>query len=153
MNKCLDNSTVKELNIEKYLGVWYEIARFDHRFERGLSKVRAEYILQNNGMIKVLNTGYDVKRDKERLAIGRAKLTDISGLLRVSFFWKFYSDYRVLALDADYKWSLVGAGKSDNYLWILSREENLPKETLEMIISEAQRRGYNTDHLLFSTEV
>lgn len=78
-------------------------SRFDHRFERGLSEVTAEYTTQNNGMIKVLNSGFSAKLGKRRQAVGRAKLTNVPGVLRVSFFWIFYADYRVLALGDNYE--------------------------------------------------
>ena len=150
MKRTIDNTPVQKFDLDRYLGRWYEIARFDHRFERGLSEVTAEYITQDNGMIKVLNSGFSAKLGKRRQAVGRAKLTDVPGVLRVSFFWIFYADYRVLALGDNYEWALVGSGRSGNYLWILSRTEVLPKETMETIISEAERRGYDTKQLIFS---
>jgi len=150
LKKEIDITPVQEFDLNRYLGRWYEIARLDNRFERGLSNVTAEYIPQNNGMIKVQNSGFDSKIGKRRQAIGRAKTTDVAGVLRVSFFWIFYSDYRVLALSDNYEWALVGSGRSGKYLWILSRTDVLPKETMEIIISEAERRGYDTKQLLFS---
>lgn len=145
--KMPDLTPVESFNLHRYLGKWCEIARFDHRFERGLHNVTADYSLRPDGKIKVANAGF---RDGElKQVVGKAKTTSQPGLLRVSFFWIFYADYRVLALGADYEWALVGAGKSTDYLWILSRTPTLPPDTLQQIVSEAQRRGYNTDKLLF----
>jgi len=148
-SKALDNSTVKQFELEKYLGVWHEITRYNHRFEKGLSNVMAEYILQDNGSIKVVNTGFDTKLGKRKEVIGKAKTTATPGLLRVSFFWIFYSDYRILELDDNYEWALVSAGGSDKFLWILSREETLPEETINIIISKAKNRGFDNQRLMF----
>ncbi len=152
IKRKIDITPVQKFDLDRYLGRWYEIARFDHRFERGLSEVSAEYTAQNNGMIKVLNSGFKAKLGKRSQIVGRAKTTDVAGVLRVSFFWIFYSDYRVLALGDNYEWALVGSGDSGKYLWILSRTEVLPKETVEKIIAEAERRGYDTKKLLFSDQ-
>jgi apolipoprotein D and lipocalin family protein len=152
MKRKIDITPVQKFDLNRYLGRWYEIARLDNWFERGLSDVTAEYIPQNNGMIKVLNSGFNAKKGKRSQAVGRAKTTDVAGVLRVSFFWIFYSDYRVLALGDNYEWALVGSGRSGKYLWILSRTKVLSKETMEIIISEAERRGYNTKQLLFASE-
>ena len=123
----LDLEPVRDLDLKRYLGLWHEIARMDHRFERGLTDVTAEYTLKEDGTIRVENSGWNIRKGKRSKIIGRAKTTSVPGLLRVSFFWKFYSDYRVLMLDPDYQWVLVGSDNS-KYLWILSREESLPKE-------------------------
>ena len=152
IKRKIDITPVQKFDLDRYLGRWYEIARFDHRFERGLSEVSAEYTAQNNGMIKVLNSGFKAKIGKRSQIVGRAKTTEVAGVLRVSFFWIFYSDYRVLALGDNYEWALVGSGDSGKYLWILSRTEVLPKETVEKIIAEAERRGFDTKKLLFSDQ-
>ena len=152
IKRKIDITPVQKFDLDRYLGRWYEIARFDHRFERGLSEVSAEYTAQKNGMIKVLNSGFKAKLGKRSQIVGRAKTTDVAGVLRVSFFWIFYSDYRVLALGDNYEWALVGSGDSGKYLWILSRTEVLPKETVEKIIAEAERRGFDTKKLLFSDQ-
>jgi Bacterial lipocalin len=149
-NNKLNINTVREFNLERYLGTWYEIARFDHRFEKNLKNVKANYSIKDNGMIKVVNTGFNSEQNRNSKIIGKAKTTKTTGLLKVSFFWFFYSDYRVLALGDNYDWALVGAGKSDKYLWILSRTEVLTKETLSVILSEAEQRGYNTKRLIYN---
>lgn len=145
-NRSVDNSAVKSVDINKYLGKWYEIARFNHRFERGMEQCIATYSMKSDGTIKVTNQG---KKDgKWKTSEGKAKLTDEPGVLRVSFWGPFYSDYRILALAPDYSYALVG-GSDDDYLWILSRTPEMKKEVCEKLLSEAQRRGYFTDHLIW----
>ena len=141
----IDNQPVA-IDLNKYLGKWYEIARFDHSFERDMEYVTADYKLLPDGMIQVTNAGYKDGKFKE--TIGKAKTTDISGLLRVSFFMNFYSDYRVLMIDKDYQYVLVG-GNSPKYLWILSRTQKLSKDILDNIIKVAQEKGYDTEKLIF----
>lgn len=142
----VDNTPIAVLDLNKYLGDWYEIARFDHSFERGLEFCKANYALREDGKIAVMNTG--IKEGKNKTSNGKAKTTDTPALLRVSFFGPFYSDYRVMLLDADYQWALIGSG-SAKYLWILSRTPELPKTTLDTILAEAQRRGYDTSKLIW----
>ncbi|MBQ1937291.1 MAG: lipocalin family protein [Bacteroidales bacterium] len=142
----LDKSTVKTLDLSSYLGTWYELARFDHTFERGMQEVMAFYELRDDGKIDVINSG--IKNGKYKVAYGKAKLTDETGVLRVSFFGPFYSDYRVLMLDDDYEYALVG-GKNDKYLWILSRNPELEDEDYDKILTEASRRGYDISRLIW----
>lgn len=146
----VDIKPVDHFEVERYVGLWYELARFDNRFECGLSDVTAEYSLKEDGSIRVENSGWNARKNCRSKIIGRAKYTSTHGLLRVSFFWKFYSDYRVLMLDNDYQWALIGAGNSGKYLWILSRKRSLPKEIIVSIIAEARHRGYDTNKLMFS---
>ena len=145
----MDTSTVKELDLKKYLGTWYEIARFDHRFERGLEGVTATYSLRKDGKIKVLNQGYKNSLDGELdTAIGKAKLTNEPGKLKVSFFWFFYADYLVMELDENYQWALIGSN-SDKYLWILSRTPKLEENVKNLILHQAKKRGYDTSKLIW----
>lgn len=141
----VDNSVVTNFDLNRFLGRWYEIARFDHRFERGMQQTQANYILRNDGKVEVINTG--MKKGKYSEAKGVAKITDTPALLRVSFWRPFYSDYRVMLIDDNYQYALVGSG-SDDYLWILSRTPQISKEVKYKILSEAQRRGYDTDKLI-----
>lgn len=141
-----DNSVVPKLDLNRFLGSWYEIARFNHRFERGLEQTKAKYTLRKDGKIDVLNTG--IRNGKNFEAKGIAKLTNIPSLLRVSFWRPFYSDYRVMLIDDDYQYVLVGSG-SDDYLWILSRTPQISDETKDKILAEAQSRGYDTDKLIW----
>lgn len=142
----VDNSVVPTLDLNRFLGDWYEIARFDHRFERGMEQTKATYVLREDGKVDVLNTG--VKDGERSEAKGVAKLTDTPALLRVSFWGPFYSDYRVMLLDDDYQYALIGSG-SDSYLWILSRTPQISDEVRSLILAEAQRRGYDTDKLIW----
>ena len=142
----VDNSTVGGLDLSRYLGDWYEIARFDHSFERGLTHAKANYALNPDGTIVVTNSG--LLNGKQKESVGKAKTTDTAGLLRVSFFGPFYSDYRVMMLAEDYSYALVGS-KSAKYLWILSRTPELPQEVLTEILSVATARGYDTSKLLW----
>ena len=142
----VDNSTVGGLDLSRYLGDWYEIARFDHSFERGLTHAKANYALNPDGTIVVTNSGLLDGKQKE--SIGKAKTTDTVGLLRVSFFGPFYSDYRVMMLAEDYSYALVGS-KNAKYLWILSRTPELPQEILTKILTVATARGYDTGKLIW----
>ena len=144
-----DNSVIDDFDLSKYLGTWYEIARFDHSFERGLDNVTAEYLLRNDGMVDVINSGW--KDGKFEVANGKAKqpdpLTDPAHL-KVSFFLFFYSDYNVMMLDDSYQVSLVGS-KSPKYLWILSRTPELSDSVLDAVLEEAESRGYDTGKLIW----
>lgn len=142
----VDNSAVMSFDLDRYLGDWYEIARFDHNFERGISHAKAQYTLNDNGTVSVTNTG--IKNGKHSEARGKAKLTGTVGRLRVSFFGPFYSDYRVMMLDNSYNYALVGS-KSPKYLWILSRTPEVPDDIIKQILDVASGRGYDTDKLIW----
>ena len=144
----IDRKPVALFDLKRYMGTWYEIARYDHSFERGLERVEAHYELQPDGRVSVLNSGFDYSSDRRKEAHGKAHATEVPGRLRVSFFWIFYSDYNVLELGPDYDWALVGS-RSSKYLWILSRTPTLPAGTLNHILRLAGARGYNTGKLLF----
>lgn len=144
-----DNSVIDDFDLSRYLGTWYEIARFDHSFERGLDNVTAEYLFRDDGMVDVINSGW--KDGKFEVANGKAKqpdpLTDPAHL-KVSFFLFFYSDYNVMMLDDSYQVSLVGS-KSPKYLWILSRTPELSDSVLDAVLEEAESRGYDTGKLIW----
>jgi lipocalin len=147
----IDNSTVKELDIERYLGTWYEIARYDHRFERDMVGVTAHYSWREDGKIKVINSGYKNSFEGAKdTAIGKAKIPDINNPahLKVSFFWIFYGDYFVMELDENYKWAVIGSS-SDKYLWILSRTPQISEEIKSNLLNRIKKRGYNTDQLIW----
>ena len=145
----LDNSPVASFDLSKYLGTWYEIARFDHVFERGLDNVTAEYLLRDDGKVDVINSGW--KGGKYKAADGKARQPDPSGdpaHLEVSFFLNFYSDYNVLMLDDLYQVALIGS-KSPKYLWILSRSPQISDIVIDSVIEEAESRGYDTSKLIW----
>jgi apolipoprotein D and lipocalin family protein len=144
----MDLTTVKQLDLERYMGTWYEIARFDHSFERGLTHVSATYELRPDGKIKVINAGR--KNGKLKTADGKAKQPNPSepGKLKVAFFLFFYADYNVLELDDNYQWALIGSS-SDKYLWILSRNQEMEKNTLDHILTKARERGYDPSGLIW----
>lgn len=146
----IDKTVVKHLDIEQYLGTWYEIARFDHRFERGLVGVTADYSLRPDGKIKVVNSGFKESLKGERSqAIGKAKIPDpnVPAKLKVSFFWFFYADYFVLELDEEYQWAVVGSS-ADNYLWILSRSPQLDEGIYSELLNKLTNRGYDVNKLI-----
>lgn len=142
----VDNSTVQSLDLNRFMGRWYEIARFDHKFERDMQQVTTIYAIQDNGRVKVINQG--LKNGKWKTSEGKGKLTTTPGLLRVSFWGPFYSDYRVMMLAPDYSYALIG-GENDKYLWILSRSPQMRQDTRNQVLREAQRRGYNTNNLIW----
>ena len=142
----VDNTPVAALDLNRYLGEWYEIARFDHSFERGVEQAKAAYTLKEDGTIRVENSG--IKDGKPKTAIGNGKRTKEPALLRVSFFGPFYADYRVMMIDKDYTYALIGSGGAD-YLWILSRTTILPDAAKSELLGEARRRGYDTDKLIW----
>lgn len=144
-----DNSVIDDFDLSRYLGSWYEIARYDHSFERGMDNVTAEYLLREDGKVDVINSGW--KDGKYEVANGKAKqpepLTDPAHL-KVSFFLFFFSDYNVMMLDDDYQVSLVGS-KSPKYLWILSRTPEVSDGVLDAVLEEAESRGYDTGDLIW----
>ena len=135
---------------DRYLGKWYEIARLDFKHEKNLNNVTAEYTLNDDGTIRVDNRGYHTKKDKWQQAIGKAKFVDDEDVakLKVSFFGPFYSGYNVIALDDDYQYALV-AGKNLKYLWILSRETEIPAGVRDNYLRIAEDIGYETDDLVW----
>lgn len=145
-----DVQPVGNFRIERYLGKWYEIARLDHSFERGLSDVSASYTLRPDGGVTVLNRGYDAARESWKSAEGVAYFTGDAdrGSLKVSFFRPFYGGYHIVALDADYRWSLV-VGPSRDYLWILARERRLPEDVKAMLLDKAASLGFDTGKLIW----
>lgn len=140
---------ISQLDITRYLGTWYEIARFDHRFERGLDCVTAHYSLREDGRIKVINRGRNVDSGEWKESEGKAFPLSIpaDGRLKVSFFGPFYSGYNILVLDDDYRYALV-AGPNHGYLWILSRTPTLDQTQYDALVDTAQAQGFDTSALM-----
>ncbi|WP_257282050.1 MULTISPECIES: lipocalin family protein [unclassified Endozoicomonas] len=142
---------VTPFDIERYMGKWYEIARLDHSFERGLSQVTAEYTLQLDGTVKVTNSGYSEKDDEYRRARGTAKFARQSGegYLKVSFFGPFYGSYVIFELDQKgYQYAFV-SGFNRGYLWFLSRTPEISQELKERFIQQSDKLGFDTDQLIW----
>jgi len=142
---------VDNFKLDKYLGKWYEIARLDHRFERGLSRITADYSLRDEGGVRVLNRGYSAKENEWKEAEGKAyfvKGTD-QGYLKVSFFGPFYGSYVVFELDHEnYQYSLV-CGPDKSYLWILSRTPEMKMDAKDKLLAKASALGFDTSKLIF----
>lgn len=141
---------VDDFDAERYLGRWYEVARLDHRFERGMDNVTAQYAARPDGGIDVVNRGYLRAEGRWEEAIGRAKFVGARdrGELKVSFFGPFYGGYNVIDLDPDYQLSLV-AGPTREYLWILARQPSPPRDALERVVRRAAELGFDTDALIW----
>lgn len=144
-------AVVSPFDIARYEGKWYEIARLDHSFERGLTDVSAAYRLQPDGSVEVVNRGYDSERRDWREAVGRARFTgspDV-GSLKVSFFGPFYGGYHVVALDRQgYRWAMV-LGPSRSYLWILARDKRLPSEIRDRLVADVRALGIDPAKLIW----
>ena len=141
---------VKGFDVDRYLGTWYEIARLDHSFERGLSNVTADYTLRPDGGIDVLNKGFDKEKGAWKEAEGKAYFLGENnvGRLKVSFFGPFYGGYNVIALDKEnYSWSVV-CGPDLKYFWILARQPRMDPGTLEELVGFAAEKGFDTDGLI-----
>ena len=145
-----DVTPVENFHLENYLGKWYEIARLDHSFERGLTRVTAEYSMLDDGGVRVVNRGYSPENDSWKEAEGKAYFVnepDI-GYLKVSFFGPFYGAYVVFELDhEDYQYSLV-SGPDKSYLWILARTPEMEKSTKDRLVAKAAALGFDTDKLI-----
>lgn len=150
VGKPANVTPVANFNSAKYLGKWYEIARLDHSFERGLTHVSAEYSLRPDGGLKVVNRGYKAADAKWKEAVGKAYFVEQPdlGYLKVSFFGPFYGSYIVFELDADYRYSLV-SGPDKSYLWLLSRTPTLDAATTKRLVAKAQALGFDTSKLIY----
>ncbi|NCF16450.1 MAG: lipocalin [Gammaproteobacteria bacterium] len=144
-------SAVSGFEVDRYLGTWYEIARLDHRFERGLTNVTAEYTLQDDGGLRVVNRGFSTKTEEWDEAVGKAYLVgspDV-GQLKVSFFGPFYGGYNILELDKeDYQYALV-AGPDRSYLWILARSPDLSESKVQSLVEKARRLEFPVNDLIY----
>jgi apolipoprotein D and lipocalin family protein len=142
---------VDNFQVERYLGKWYEIARLDHSFERGLTSVIAEYSLRPDGGVRVLNRGYSTKESKWKEAEGKAYFVSRAdqGFLKVSFFGPFYGAYIVFGLDHEnYSYALI-CGPDKSYLWLLSRSPKINEDLKNRLTEKAISLGFDTDKLIY----
>ena len=137
-------------DVERYMGRWYEIARLDHRFERGMDRVTAHYTLQRDGTVEVVNRGFETADAHWREARGKARFAgspDV-GALEVSFFGPFYGGYNIVDLDPAYQYALI-AGPDRSYLWILARMPQPPRKEIERLVARAASLGFDANALIF----
>lgn len=144
--------SVTPFDVQRYQGTWYEVARLDHSFERHMMDVSARYTLQADGSVQVINRGFDTRKNEWKEAVGKALFTGANdrGSLKVSFFGPFYGGYHVVALDPDYRWSMV-VGPDRDYLWILARDKQLDPALQAQLLIQAQCFGLPTDKLIWVT--
>ena len=142
---------IDNFKVEKYLGTWYEIARLDNSFEKGLTRITAQYSLRDDGGLRVVNRGYLAKKNTWKEAEGKAyfmKKPD-QGYLKVSFFGPFYGSYIILELDHEnYQYALV-CGPDKSYLWLLARSPKIGKDIQDILIAKAQALGFDVSKLIF----
>lgn len=144
-------SAVSGFELERYLGTWYEIARLDHRFERGLTNVSADYSLRDDGGVRVVNRGFSAEKGQWNEAVGKAYFVDTPdiGQLKVSFFGPFYGGYNILELDSEnYEYALV-AGPDRSYLWILARSPDLSDTAVQSLVAKARALDFAVDELIY----
>lgn len=144
-------ASVDEVNLDRYLGTWYEIARFEHWFERGCSNVTANYSLKDNGDIKVINKC--TKGDNtNKESIGTAYTVDeTNSKLKVSFFRPFYGDYWILDLDENYQYALIG-DPSRKYMWILARNSKIDEKTKNRLLDKASNLDFDINKLHWTVQ-
>lgn len=144
-------TAIKNFELERYLGTWFEIARLDHRFERGLSQVQAQYSLRDDNGVRVVNRGFDAKNGEWSESVGKAYFLGDSdvGRLKVSFFGPFYGAYNIIDLDQEhYRYAMV-TGPNTGYLWILARDPHLEPAIVERLVAKAAALGFPVDELIF----
>ncbi len=142
---------VKNFELDRYLGKWYEIARLDHSFERGLSNITAQYSLRDDGGVKVINSGFSEEDNEWQQAEGKAFFVDEtdSGHLKVSFFGPFYGSYIVFELEKkDYQYAFV-SGPDTSYLWLLARTPQVDEKITEQFVKRSQQLGFDTSKLIY----
>ncbi len=155
MPSAAQDAIIKSFDPQQYIGTWYEIARLDNSFEKGLEQVTANYSVDEDGTVKVINRGFNPESGEWKEAIGKAKFVDEpnkdgtrTGRLKVSFFRPFYGDYNIIELDKPYyNYALVSSGKE--YLWILSRTPQLTYPIKQHLMAKAKELGFATHELLF----
>ncbi|WP_313029765.1 lipocalin family protein [Soonwooa sp.] len=153
--KAMSNNVqvVQNFDADKYLGTWYEVARFDFKFEKDLKNVTANYSKREDGKIKVLNKGFNTVKNEWEEATGKAKFvgSENEAALKVSFFGPFYSEYNVVQLDPEYKTALI-FGESTDYIWILSRSKTISEDTKKKYLDFATKHGYDLFKLVWTIQ-
>lgn len=153
----MEHDTIKNFDLKRYLGKWYEIARFDYHFEKDLYAVTAEYSIRGDGKVRVVNSGHKgspsgpLSESEGKAKLGDPDNPEKPGYLKISFFGPFYSPYYILAVDPEYQYALVG-GKKQKYLWILSRTPTLPQDVTQKLIDRAKLLGFETSKLQFTQQ-
>ena len=144
--------TVEKVDLERYLGTWYEIARYEHFFEKDCKNVSANYSIMNEETIKVINKCTKIQTNEKKEAMGRAYAIDeTNSKLKVSFFRPFYGDYWVLILDENYEYAVVGTPNRE-YLWILARDKKLPLKIQNDILEKLPSLGFDISKLLWTMQ-
>ena len=141
---------VSDFEVQRYTGRWYEIARTDQRFEKGLVRTQAHYSRNADGTLEVVNRGFDPQKNQWKEAVGKARFIGkpTEAALKVSFFGPFYGGYNVVALDPAYQWALV-IGSSVDSMWILSRKPYLSDEVRGMLLAKARALGVDEDKIVW----
>lgn len=144
---------ISNFELEKFVGTWYEIVRYDHWFESGLRNVYTKYSLsETKNKIKVENFGIDLKTGKKKVITGKAKLNDLHyknvGWLKVSFFGPFYNDYKIVYADKKFN-NIIVVGNTYDYFWILSKHQYIDGNDLVMLIDKATELGFDENKMIF----
>lgn len=149
-SKYQNLSTVKTVDIQRYLGTWYEVGRYENSFEKGCIGASATYTLDKDKSLKVLNRCYDENGQEIASAMGKAYSVDTTNTkLKVSFFWPFYGDYWIIKLAEDYRYSIVSEPRK-KYLWILSRSKELTSKDRKEILYFLREEGFNTENIFWT---
>ena len=141
---------VKKFKVKKFMGTWYEVARLDHRFERGMNSVIANYSIDREGVITIKNSGYMVRQRQWRYSEAKATLVDKTntGFLKVSYIWPFYDPYVIFKVEPDYDYAFV-CGRDRSFLWLLSRTEYVDQEVIDEFEEEAKKLGFDISELIY----
>lgn len=147
-NEIPQNLIIQNFDANKYLGTWYEIARIDNKFEKNLINVKADYSIKDNGKIQVINSGYNTEKKENKSIKGVAYvIKDGVGQLKVSFFRPFYAYYNIIILDKNYEYAVVAGGNYE-YLWILSRNPQMPNTLYNELVNKISKMGFDTSKIL-----
>lgn len=150
--KQTDVKTVEKVDSQRYLGDWYEIARYEHRFQKDCKNVKANYSLRDDKKIQVVNSCTKISTNEFKDAKAVAYSVDeTNSKLKVSFFRPFYGDYWILDLDKDYKYAIIGTPTKE-YLWILSREKIMDKELLNKLLTKITAMGFDKSKLIYTIQ-